>query len=338
MKAGPLLETVLYADDLSAAQRFYGEVLGLELQRAVEGRFAFFRCAEQMLLIFNPAITATQSLSDGPPPHGAKGAGHVCFRADLAQRPRGKPTSWLMAWQSKRKCSGRTAATHSISATPPETPLNSPKQNSGPDMTAKSLKGETLLIATHNKGKLEEFRQIFAPLGVAVTSAGERGLGEPAETEDSFIGNARIKAKAAMDASGLVTIADDLGLCVDALDGAPGVYTADWAGPTRDWSMAMRTVEEKLQAKGATTPARRGAHLQLHPCGAVARWQRTHLRGTGTGPSRPGRPGVPWAMAMIRCSCPMAATARPSPNFRQTRKMPYRTGRGRWRFCMKDLL
>lgn len=86
MKAGPLLETVLYAEDISAAQRFYGEVLGLELHRAVEGRFAFFRCGEQMLLIFNPALTATQSLSDGPPPHGAKGAGHVCFRADLAQQ------------------------------------------------------------------------------------------------------------------------------------------------------------------------------------------------------------------------------------------------------------
>jgi len=86
----------------------------------------------------------------------------------------------------------------------------------------KSLKGETLLIATHNNCKLDEFRQIFAPLGVSVTSAGERGLVEPAETESTFIGNARIKAKAAMEASGLITIADDSGLCVDALDGAPG--------------------------------------------------------------------------------------------------------------------
>jgi XTP/dITP diphosphohydrolase len=123
----------------------------------------------------------------------------------------------------------------------------------------RSLRGQTILIATHNKGKLEEFREILAPFDVIVTSAGERGLPEPAETEDNFIGNARIKAQAAMQATGLLTIADDSGLCVSALDGAPGVYTADWAGPNRDWMMAMRTVEEKLQAKAATTPAQRGA-------------------------------------------------------------------------------
>jgi XTP/dITP diphosphohydrolase len=120
-----------------------------------------------------------------------------------------------------------------------------------------SLKGEKLLIATHNKGKLEEFRQIFAPHGVDVTSAGELGLAEPEETENTFLGNARIKAHAAMKASGMITLADDSGLCVDALNGDPGVYTADWAGPSRDWNMAMRLVEEKLQAAGATTPDKR---------------------------------------------------------------------------------
>jgi XTP/dITP diphosphohydrolase len=134
---------------------------------------------------------------------------------------------------------------------------------------SRSLRGETILIATHNRGKLDEFRQIFAPLGVTVTSAGEMGLAEPAETENTFVGNARIKAQAAMTASGLVTIADDSGLCVDALDGAPGVYTADWAGPSRDWSMAMRTVEEKLQAKGAVTPDRRRATFN---CTLVVVW------------------------------------------------------------------
>ncbi len=119
----------------------------------------------------------------------------------------------------------------------------------------RSLKGEKVLIATHNKGKLEEFREILAPHGVAVVSAGELGLAEPAETETTFEGNARIKAVAAMKASGLITISDDSGLCVDALGGAPGVYTADWAGPSRDWMMAMRTVEEKLQASGSTSRA-----------------------------------------------------------------------------------
>jgi XTP/dITP diphosphohydrolase len=130
----------------------------------------------------------------------------------------------------------------------------------------RSLRGEKVLIATHNKGKLEEFRQILAPFNVTVVSAGELGLAEPEETEDNFEGNARIKAEAAMKASGLVTIADDSGLCVDALDGAPGVYTANWAGPERDWMMAMRTVEEKLQARGAREPSQRTASFMATLC------------------------------------------------------------------------
>jgi XTP/dITP diphosphohydrolase len=123
----------------------------------------------------------------------------------------------------------------------------------------RSLRGQKLLIATHNKGKLEEFRELLAPFGVDVVSAGELQLPEPEETEDTFIGNARIKAQSAMAATGIITLADDSGLMVDALDGAPGVYTADWAGPNRDWMMAMRTVEEKLQGKGAVTAQQRSA-------------------------------------------------------------------------------
>ena len=132
-------------------------------------------------------------------------------------------------------------------------------------MTRK-LTGETILIATHNKGKLEEFAQLLAPYGVTAKSAGELGLAEPAETENTFRGNALIKAQAACRASGLITISDDAGLCVDALDGAPGVYTADWAGPSRDWNQAMRLVEEKLQAAKATTAAMRGAQFKCTLC------------------------------------------------------------------------
>jgi XTP/dITP diphosphohydrolase len=133
----------------------------------------------------------------------------------------------------------------------------------------RSLKGQKILIATHNKGKLEEFREIFAPFGVDVTSAGEMKLAEPEETENTFVGNARIKAVSAVKSTGLVTIADDSGLMVDALDGAPGVYTADWAGPNRDWMQAMRLVEEKLQAKNATTQAQRGASFN---CTLLVLW------------------------------------------------------------------
>ena len=130
----------------------------------------------------------------------------------------------------------------------------------------RKLTSQKIIIATHNKGKLEEFSQLFAPFGVATTSAKELGMAEPAETETTFRGNALIKAEAACKASGLITISDDSGLCVDALDGAPGVYTADWAGPSRDWTQAMRLVEEKLQATGANISEKRKAQFKCTLC------------------------------------------------------------------------
>ena len=132
-------------------------------------------------------------------------------------------------------------------------------------MTRK-LNNEKIVIATHNKGKLEEFAQLLKPHGVTIFSAGGLGLTEPEETEDNFRGNARIKALFAMTHSGLIAISDDSGLCVDALNGEPGVYTADWAGPTRDWNMAMCNVEEKLQSGGATTPAQRKGQFKCTLC------------------------------------------------------------------------
>ncbi|SEM50237.1 dITPase [Gemmobacter aquatilis] len=115
---------------------------------------------------------------------------------------------------------------------------------------------KTLVVATHNKGKLEEIDALLRPFGIAVTSAGALGLAEPAETETTFVGNARIKAHAAAQATGLPALADDSGIMVDALDGAPGVYTADWAEtPTgRDFDMAMRKTWEALEQKAAPYP------------------------------------------------------------------------------------
>lgn len=99
-----------------------------------------------------------------------------------------------------------------------------------------------LLLATHNKGKLVEMSAMLAPYGVEVTSSGDLGLSEPAETENTFIGNALIKARAASAVSGLPVLADDSGLCVTALNGDPGVYSADWAGNPRDFNLAMQRV------------------------------------------------------------------------------------------------
>lgn len=113
-----------------------------------------------------------------------------------------------------------------------------------------------LLVATHNKGKLEEIIRLLKPFGVAITSNAELGLPEPDETEDNFIGNARIKAHAAAKASGLPALADDSGIEVDALDGAPGVYTADWSETPngRDFPMAMTKVWGKLEGMNAPFP------------------------------------------------------------------------------------
>ena len=115
-----------------------------------------------------------------------------------------------------------------------------------------------LLVATHNAGKLEELEQLFAPYGVEVVGAAEMNLEEPDETEDSFLGNARIKARAAVAATGLPALADDSGIMVDALDGAPGVYTADWAETPngRDFLMAMTKTHNKLEEIDAPHPRR----------------------------------------------------------------------------------
>ena len=118
--------------------------------------------------------------------------------------------------------------------------------------------GDRILIATHNAGKLEEMAQLFAPYGVSVTGAAELNLPEPEETETTFVGNARIKARAAMRATGLPALADDSGIEVEALDGAPGVYTADWAETPqgRDFMLAMTKTHELLEEKGAPHPRR----------------------------------------------------------------------------------
>lgn len=113
-------------------------------------------------------------------------------------------------------------------------------------------RGSRLLVATGNKGKLAEFQALLAPFGVEILGLKDFGLGEPEETERSFAGNALVKARAGAKGSGLVTLADDSGLEVQALGGAPGIYTADWAegASGRDFGRAMRKTLGMLQAVG----------------------------------------------------------------------------------------
>jgi non-canonical purine NTP pyrophosphatase (RdgB/HAM1 family) len=113
-------------------------------------------------------------------------------------------------------------------------------------MARKLVSGQRIVLASHNKGKLREIEALLHPLGVEVTSAGDLGLAEPAEDAPDFAGNARIKAIAAATASGLPALSDDSGFCVAALGGAPGVHSARWAGPGKDFAAAMAAVNERI--------------------------------------------------------------------------------------------
>lgn len=133
--------------------------------------------------------------------------------------------------------------------------------------------GDTLLVATHNAGKLSEISEILAPFGVSVVGAADKDLPEPEETEDTFVGNARIKAHAAAQATSLPALADDSGITIDALNGAPGVFTADWAETPkgRDFVMAMTRANDALNAAGATAP-----RLAQFRCTLVLAWPDGH--------------------------------------------------------------
>jgi XTP/dITP diphosphohydrolase len=131
-----------------------------------------------------------------------------------------------------------------------------------------------LVIATHNPGKLAEMRELLAPHGVEAVSAGELGLAEPEETGETFEANARLKAVAAAEAAQLPAFADDSGIVVDALNGAPGIFSARWAGPAKDFSAAMARIERLLAERGAATPDRRRAHFVSALCVA---WPDGHV-------------------------------------------------------------
>lgn len=117
-------------------------------------------------------------------------------------------------------------------------------------MSLKLEAGARLVVATHNPGKARELAEILEGR-FELTAAGALGLAEPDETETTFVGNALLKARAAAEASGMIALADDSGLSVAALDGAPGIYSARWAGPGKDFAVAMAKVEERLEASGS---------------------------------------------------------------------------------------
>ena len=116
-------------------------------------------------------------------------------------------------------------------------------------------RGTQLVVASHNPGKVREIKALLGPHGIEAISAGSLGLPEPEETGLTFAANAQIKALASAKASRHPALADDSGLCVDALDGAPGIYSARWAGPTKDFRVAMNRIHDELRHKGLSTSA-----------------------------------------------------------------------------------
>ena len=144
------------------------------------------------------------------------------------------------------------------------------------------LEGKRFVVASHNEGKLREFADLLAPFGFEAKSAREYGLPEPEETGTTFEENAYIKAFAAAKATGLPAMSDDSGLCVDALDGAPGVYTANWAEKpdgSRDFGMAMQKTEDALQKAGALEPAQRTGRFVAVICLAFPDGEAEYYRG-----------------------------------------------------------
>ncbi|RMF01111.1 MAG: RdgB/HAM1 family non-canonical purine NTP pyrophosphatase [Alphaproteobacteria bacterium] len=129
--------------------------------------------------------------------------------------------------------------------------------------------GDRLVVASHNPGKVREIEALLAPYGIEAVSAASLGLDEPEETGETFAQNAELKARAAARASGLPALADDSGLEVAALEGAPGVYSARWAGPGKNFSFAMKRLENALQQAGAFTPGTRRANFT---CALTLAW------------------------------------------------------------------
>ena len=142
---------------------------------------------------------------------------------------------------------------------------------------ARLFDADRLVIASHNPGKVVEIADLMRPFGVACIAAADRQLAEPEETGSDFCGNAILKAEAAARASGLASLADDSGLVVAALDGAPGIFSARWAGPGKDFSVAMQKVETALAGALAGAPAGKDDRRANFACALALAWPDGHV-------------------------------------------------------------
>ena len=171
-----------------------------------------------------------------------------------------------------------------------------------PPIPHRKLAPGRLVIASHNEGKVREIRALLAPYGIEPVSAASLDLPEPEETGTTFAANAELKARAAADLSGLPALADDSGLCVEALGGDPGIFSARWAGPDKDFGLAMRLVHDHLEQAGPEAGPRRA--FRLRAVAVLARRPYRDVRGPRRRHPRLAAARRQAASATIRCSVP----------------------------------
>ena len=302
-----ILETVLYAKDLAAAEAFYRDVLGMEPFAKMAGRHLFYRCGDQVLLIFNPDATKVPPAPGAlpVPPHGMEGEGHVCFRASAAEIDAWRAT--LAGQGHRHRGRLRVARRRPLDLFP-----RSRRQLPGvrraahleARMTRRLDRGTRLVVASHNPGKVREILDLVAPHGLSVVSAAELGLPEPEETGATFAANAQLKAEAAAQRRGLPALSDDSG----PGGGGAGRGARHLFGPL---GRAGEGLLGRHAAGGGRGEAARGLERarparQFHRCavpGLAGRGDGA-VRGQGLRPSRLAAPRRPRVSAMIRCSLP----------------------------------
>ena len=292
---GGILETVLYAQDLGAAEDFYRDVLGLEpFAQAPRAGTSSIGCGDQVLLIFNPRCDRMPPAAGAlpVPPHGADGEGHVCFRASADE---------IDAWRAHLEKQGRrhrgrlrvarAAAARSISAIPPAIASSSPSRASGgsregPRLTRRLQRGTASSSRATTPARCGRSTSWSRRMAWRRSRPASLALPEPEETETTFAGNARLKALFAAEGSGLPALADDCGLEVDALGGAPGIYSA--AGRARkDFAVAMQRVHDELADAAGLARRRRCAPTSSAVlCLAWPDGRDPAVRGQGLRPSR----------------------------------------------------